>query len=301
MATPASSGLKFLSNALATPEQLSNSSSAIDGVAPDLEASIRFAGALLTQAAGVLLRLSQDIIAQAIVTFTRFWIGSEGGSLRIYNVKDVSAAALYLTAKLSFQPTSPRSVLNVYGFLLSKEASPLWCINPTPVRATDPPPNPESYVLTEGQYQAQRLVLMRTEAIILRTLGFNTHVALPHTVSLTYLQTLGVTAPGVAKRVFGHLNSALLSPQLLCVTHQPNALAVAAIYLAAREEGVKLVDSEWWEVFDVDREELGFLVVGMRSMEGFAQAEFDKWKGRSVPMTVEEVESEIERRGTEGE
>ncbi|PYH41707.1 putative cyclin [Aspergillus saccharolyticus JOP 1030-1] len=305
MATPASSGLKFLSNALATPEQLSTSSSSIDGVTPDLEASIRFAGALLTQAAGVLLRLSQDIIAQAIVTFTRFWIGAEGGSLRIYNVKDVSAASLYLTAKLSFQPTSPRSVLNVYGFLLSKQASPLWCINPDPylessssssTSSEHPPPNPETYILTEGEYQTRRAVLMRTEAIVLRTLGFNTHVALPHTISLTYLQTLGVAAPGVARRVFGHLNAALLSPQLLYVTHQPNALAVAAIYLAAREEGVKLVGSEWWEVFDVDREELGFLVVAMRSMEGFAERELRVWKGKGVPMTVEEVEEEIERR-----
>lgn len=79
--------LMHLSNALATPEQLSTSSSSIDGVAADLEASIRFAGTQLTQAAGILLRLSQDIIAQAIVTFTRFWIGPEGGSLRIYPVK----------------------------------------------------------------------------------------------------------------------------------------------------------------------------------------------------------------------
>lgn len=87
MPPPSISGLKTLSNALATPSQLSKSSSAIDGVDSDLEMSIRFAGALLTQAAGILLRLSQDTIAQAIVTFTRFWIGAEGGSLRIYSVK----------------------------------------------------------------------------------------------------------------------------------------------------------------------------------------------------------------------
>ncbi|GAQ09324.1 cyclin-L2 [Aspergillus lentulus] len=293
MAPPAAAVLQHLSNALATPEQLSSSSSSIDGVTPDLEASLRFAGAQLTHAAGILLRLSQDIIAQAIVTFTRFWIGPEGGSMRIYSVKDVSAAALYLTAKLSFQPTSPRSVLNVYNFLLSKEASPLWFVNPSGV--TDKPA-PESYVLSEGGYQTQRAVLLRIESVILRTLGFNTHVALPHTIALTYLQTLGVSSSDVARRVFEHLNGSLLSPQLLYVTHQPNALAVAAIYLAAREKGVKLVDGEWWEVFDVDREELGFLVVAMGSLEGFARAELDKWKTRTVPMTVEELEAEIERR-----
>ncbi|KAE8161701.1 autophagocytosis associated protein [Aspergillus tamarii] len=293
MARSSTDGLKYLSNALATPEQLSSSSSAIDGVSPELEASIRFAGTQLTQAAGVLLRLSQDIIAQAIVTFTRFWIGAEGGSLRIYSVKDVSAAALYMTAKLSFQPTSPRSVLNVYNFLVSKDASPLWFINP---KGASEKPSPETYCLSEGGYQSQRMVLLRIESIILRTLGFNTHVALPHAIALTYLQTLGVSSSAVAQRVFEHLNAALLSPQLLYVTHQPNALAVSSIYLAAREVGIKLVDGEWWEVFDVDREELGFLVVGMRSMEGFARAEMEKWKGRAIPMIVDEVEAEIERR-----
>lgn len=311
---PANPGLKHLSNALATPDQLSNSSSAIDGVPSDLETSIRCAGAQLTQAAGVLLHLSQDIIAQAIVIFTRFWLGPDGGSLRIYSAKvciteplncvfhshldlsiqDVSAAALYLTAKLSFQPTSPRSVLNVYTLLLSQDASPLWFVNAqgSPVQ----PPARESYILTEGGYQSARLVLLRIESVILRTLGFDTHVALPHTIALTYLQTLGVSKPEVARRVIEHLNTALLSPQLLYVTHQPNALAVAAIYLAAREEGVKLVDGEWWEVFDVDREELGFLVVGMRSMEGFMRSERERWTDKLIPMVVDEVEAEIERR-----
>ena len=79
--------LDHLSNALATADQLANSSSSIDGIPPDLETSVRYAGALLTQTAGILLRLSQDIIARAIVIFTRFWTGPEGGSLRIYSVK----------------------------------------------------------------------------------------------------------------------------------------------------------------------------------------------------------------------
>lgn len=205
----------------------------------------------------------------------------------------MSAAALYLTAKLSFQPTSPRSVLNVYAFLLSREASPLWFINP---KGLSEKPPPETYILSEGGYQSERLVLLRIEATILRTLGFYTHVALPHTIALTYLQALEASSPAVAKRVFEHLNASLFSPQLLYVTHQPNALAVAAIYLAAREKGVKLPGVEWWEVFDVDREELGFLVVAMQSMENFAGAEREKWGMRPVPMVVDEVEAEIERR-----
>jgi hypothetical protein len=71
-----------LVNALATPSQLAHSSSYLDGIPAELERSVLFAGARLTQVAGILLRLPQDIIAQAIVIFQRFWLGPDGGSLR---------------------------------------------------------------------------------------------------------------------------------------------------------------------------------------------------------------------------
>lgn len=76
-----------LANPLATAEQLSSSGSSIDGIPPDLQSSAIFLGARLTQIAGILLRLPQDTIAQAIVIFTRFWIGPDAGSLREYSVK----------------------------------------------------------------------------------------------------------------------------------------------------------------------------------------------------------------------
>ena len=79
--------LSSLSNPLVTPDQLSSTSSQLDGVPPDLEASLRFAGAQLTQAAGILLQLPQELIAQAIVIFYRFYTGPEGGSFRINAVK----------------------------------------------------------------------------------------------------------------------------------------------------------------------------------------------------------------------
>ncbi|ODH51582.1 hypothetical protein GX48_02251 [Paracoccidioides brasiliensis] len=285
--------LDKLSNPLATPAQLLMSSSSLDRIPADLETSIRYATVQLMQAAGILLRLPQDVIAQAIVTFSRFWVGSEGGSLAIHSSKDISAASLYLMAKQSFVPVSPRSIINVYTFLLSPEASPLDFVNPQPPVER---PSPETYYVSEGAYHAERLILMKMESAVLRTLAFNTHVTLPHTIALTYLQTLGTSSSAVSKRVFEHLNAALFSPQLLYLTHQPNALAASAIYLAAREESVKLVDGEWWEVFDVDREELGFVVVGMRSMKGFAKSEKEKWKGRPVPLTVDQVEAELETR-----
>ena len=82
------------------------------------------------------------------------------------------------------------------------------------------------------------------------------------------------------------------------MTHQPPSLATAAIYLSAKEVGIKLPDVEWWEVFDTDREELGFLVVGLLSVESFADEEKEKWKGRKIPLTVDEIEKEMNSRQT---
>ena len=159
----------------------------------------------------------------------------------------------------------------------------------------------ESCFLSEGSYQDARIVLVRTEAQILRILGFQTHVALPYTLCINYLQALEVFAVPedgqvLARRAFAQLNSALLSPQLLYLTHQPHVIAVAAIYLASKETGLKLPADEWWEVFDVDREELGFLVVALISMVGFAEQEVQRWSRVKVPLTVGDVQAEIETR-----
>jgi len=86
----------------------------------------------------------------------------------------------------------------------------------------------------------------------------------------------------VGRRAVEYLNTALLSPQMLYLTHQPCALATAAVYLAARDKGVKLPDVEWWEVFDCEREELGFLVVGMGSLEGVVERERERWGGKGM-------------------
>ncbi|KAK7536620.1 cyclin-like protein [Phyllosticta citricarpa] len=284
-----------LSNPLASPAQLAQSGSQLDGLPADLEDSIRFAGARLTQLAGVLLRLPQDIIAQAIVIFARFWIGAEGGSLLEYGAKDVSAACLYMVSKLSAFPKSPRNVINVYAYL---DSFPSTFVESSKLQERT---DAESYYVSEGTYHALRSLLMRTEAHILRVLGFDTHVALPYTLCINYLQALGIkldvsAGQTLARRAFAHLNTALLSPQLLYLTHQPAQIATAAIYLAAREVEVKLPGEEWWEVFDTDREELGFLVVALMSVAGFVQEEKSRWGRRKVPMSLEDVEAELERR-----
>ncbi|KOS18352.1 putative cyclin-L1-like protein [Escovopsis weberi] len=293
--------MNLLANPLATAEQLYSRTS-LSSTPQDLQESVFIATQCLTQAAGRLLELPQSVTARANVILARYWLLE---SPMAHEFSDVSAAALYLTAKLSPTPRSPRDLSNVFAYLLSRDSA---LFRPTTTSTTDSSKsdshnNPASYYVPEADYYAFRQRVFGLEARILRALGFDTRVALPHPLAITYLQALDFLSHdrrAISLRALQHLNTALLSPQLLYLTHQPHALAAAAIYAAARDLGAKMPECEWWEVFDVDREELGFLVVGMRSLEGWMRArreELPRWGGeRGAMLTRAAVEEEVRRR-----
>nr|POF13126.1 cyclin-l1-1 [Quercus suber] len=290
---PAIERLSHLLNPVATSTQLGTSASQLDGVPKQLEDSVRFETGRLIQVVGILLRLPQEYIAQSLIILYRFWTGPDGGSLLEYDAKDVAAAAIYLTVKPSAYPVSSRQLSVTFEYACS--------IRPNYTEALEHHGKLEAMQhLSPSDLETRKDRLYAIEAQIMRALGFQLHVALPYTLCINYLQTLDVfqssDGPRLAKQSFRLLNTALLSPQLLYLTHQPSALATAAIYLAAKQVKVKLPGTEWWEVFDVDREELGFLVVAMQSVEGFALEEAKVWSQGKVPLTVEELRAEIERR-----
>ena len=63
-------------------------------------------------------------------------------------------------------------------------------------------------------------------------------------------------------------------------------------------------DGGWWEVFDVEREELGFLVVCLNAVGEWVVAEVSKWRGKWGALlevseedgSAEGIERELERR-----
>lgn len=211
-----------------------------------------------------------------------------------YLSQDVSAATIYLVSKLGPLPRSPRDVSNVYAYLSSANSA----LFPSGELPKD---DPRAYYQTEADYYAFQQRMLGLEARILQSLSFDTQVSLPHPLAITYLQTLDFLSQPrttVSLRTIQYLNTALLSPQMLYITHQPNALATAAIYNAARDLGAKMPEHEWWEVFDVDREELGFLVVAMRSVEGWMQKLKDDFPSFGNSMLKRSmVEDELHRRG----
>lgn len=305
--------MAHMTNPLATAEQLYQYRH-LGSLPDDLQDVILYATQCLTQAAGLLLQLPQSITAQANVILARYWLAesrplmsnefsvssssSKDSPIGRANIllKDVSAACMFIVAKLGPRPRSPRDISNVYAYLLSSNSSF------TRDKAAQPPVNdPSCYYLSDSDYFTFHNRVLALEARILYTLSFDTHVALPHALAITYLQTLDFCnqpKEAISRRTIEYLNGALLSPQVLYLTHQPNMLAVAAVYNAAKDLGARMPESEWWEVFDVEREELGFLVVAMRSLEGWVrmQQEGLPWVADGM-VTRRAVREELDRRG----
>ncbi|KAK2614360.1 hypothetical protein N8I77_001196 [Diaporthe amygdali] len=286
--------MAHMTNPLATAEQLYQRNN-LSSLPNDLQDVILYVTQSLTQAAGVLLQLPQSATAQANVILARYWL-AESRPLLTTEFSDVSAACVFLASKLGSRARSPRDISNVYAYLLSNSSSFMRS------KGTQPPvEDPSSYYLSDADYFAFHNRVLALEARILYTLSFDTHVALPHPLAVTYLQTLDFCnqpKERISRRTIEYLNTALLSPQLLYLTHQPNMLAVAAIYNAARDVGAKMPECEWWEVFDVEREELGFLVVAMRSLEGWVNKQREElpWMADGM-VTRKAVQTELLTRG----
>lgn len=292
--------MSHMTNPLATVDQLYKRSR-LSALPTDLQDAIFFATQRLTQAAGVLLRLPQSVTAQANVVLARYWVLD---SPLAHEFADASAASLFLVAKLGAHPAQPRDLSNVYAYLLSP-SSPIFrsssAVADDPAGPDGDDDDPASYYLSDAAYHGFHDRVLAIEGRILYALSFDTHVALPHPLAVTYLQALDFLSQPralVSRRVVEYLNAALLSPQLLYLTHQPNALAVSAIYNAARDIGAKMPECAWWEVFDVDREELGFLVVAMRSLEGWVRRQREDL-GQLGPgmVTRKGVQAEMKKRG----
>ncbi|KAF3934986.1 Cyclin-L2 [Dactylellina cionopaga] len=263
--------VSIFSAPLATPAQLAASPSQQAGIPEPLEQKLHLVASRLIQAA---------------VLLQRYYLTT---SIQASPLLQTCLASLYLSSKLTEHPQKPRDLINVFKYLLSP-ASPLHpphlrdSTGSTGSKTGGKNNNKSLYYVPEGDYTVIRSLLLSTEAKILRSQGFNTTVQLPYALAFNYLQSLGVlthssespspsTEEGVlfnplqhdklVSTTFAYLTDILSSPSQLYLTHHPHELAVAGIYTAARDHGVKLPE-RWWEVWDVERETLGFLVVVIR-------------------------------------
>ncbi|WFD30120.1 hypothetical protein MSPP1_001137 [Malassezia sp. CBS 17886] len=270
-------------NTLASEAQVTHRPSYADGVLPDVEEDLRIYGCRQIQQAGQLLRLPQVAMGTAQVLFQRFWYIS---SMAQFSVVDIGMGALLLGSKLEEAPLRLRDLINVYDYLDQRarhEAQP---------DATDHTPAPHSsfrYQPSEyfSEYFYDRKDAMAVaEMQILKRLGFDVHVHLPHALMINYLQVLGLSdvalesgargpshaadAAGLdtvsaAQAAWNFLNDALQTP-VYCL-FAPHVIACASIYLLTltpragsrsmyKPMALPVSPQPWWSLFDVTHAEL---------------------------------------------
>ncbi|OLL24292.1 Cyclin-L2 [Neolecta irregularis DAH-3] len=233
-----------LINPLATSSQLQNTPSHSDGIDSKTERLLRCTGVHLVQSAGILLKLPQPCIATAMVLFQRFYMMS---SLRQFSIKDIGMGSLFLASKSCEEPRKVRDIINVYTYLLSSK----------PFKV------PEYF---DQAYYDQREALFIAEMQLLKRLGFQMNVALPYGLAINYLQLLEAT--DLVQKVWNLINDSLQS--IVHCVHPPSTIASACIWIATREEKKKL-PRDWWELFDVEFDDLIGTAAGIKSVYGQAR------------------------------
>ncbi|KTW28731.1 uncharacterized protein T551_02581 [Pneumocystis jirovecii RU7] len=102
---------------------------------------------------------------------------------------------------------------------------------------------------------------------------------------------------GVAQRTWSYINDAMCTT-IPCI--EPAAcIAVGCIYMAANEAGIRLPE-EWWEVFDVEEEDMVYVAASLKSFYIEERERKEEERERRTPVEVEEVEGQgREARGAE--
>ncbi len=170
--------MSHMTNCLVTPEQIYRRSS-FSNLPTDLQDSIFFSTQCLTQAAGLLLTLPQSVTAQANALLARYWLvepvlghafsvcspllfSPRGGSHAEVQLpsdkltssscfQDVSAASLFLAAKLGPSPGGPATSPMSHTYLGSP-SSPL--LRTAQDLSPQKPDDPRSYTLSDAAYQS---------------------------------------------------------------------------------------------------------------------------------------------------
>ncbi|ANB11861.1 hypothetical protein AWJ20_85 [Sugiyamaella lignohabitans] len=234
-------------NALATSDQLNSTKAVGHGTGKDSAFHNRFLTANFIQTAGIYLRLSQTVISRAIVLAQRFYTTT---GLRDFPIHDVAAAVLLISSKLvSGHPIKPEQLCYVVQFL---------SLNGNLVFEHDVQTFsvPQTFDVIDTWKQ-----ISPTEMEVLAGLAFDTNVVLPYSLALSYIQVLSLherAGSDIIKLTWSTINDGIRDSPFLTIVHQPNTIAVTSIILAATKLNVVVSDQvNWWDMFDVNSEDVG--------------------------------------------
>ncbi|ELK19574.1 Cyclin-L2 [Pteropus alecto] len=193
------------------------------GLDTDTETDLRVVGCELIQAAGILLRLPQVAMATGQVLFQRFFYTK---SFVKHSMEHVSMACVHLASKIEEAPRRIRDVMNVFHRLrhLREKRKPVP-------------------LLLDQEYVNLKNQIIKAERRVLKELGFCVHVKHPHKIIVMYLQVLECERnQHLVQTSWNYMNDSLRTD--VFVRFQPESIACACIYLAARTLEVDLTHLE---------------------------------------------------------
>ncbi|XP_030810396.1 cyclin-L1 isoform X1 [Camarhynchus parvulus] len=207
-----------------------------DGLDLQCETDLRILGCELIQAAGILLRLPQVAMATGQVLFHRFFYSK---SFVKHSFEIVAMACINLASKIEEAPRRIRDVINVFHHLRQLRAK----------RTPSPLILDQNYINTKNQ-------VIKAERRVLKELGFCVHVKHPHKIIVMYLQVLECERnQTLVQTAWNYMNDSLRTN--VFVRFQPETIACACIYLAARALQIPLpTRPHWFLLFGTTEEEI---------------------------------------------
>ena len=187
---------------------------------------------------GLRLNTNSTTLAIASTYYHKFF---ELCEVKDYDIYTIASTCIYIASKVTNDDIKVRDIINVSNNCLHPKAEPL---------SLDP-------------YLTIRDSLMYTELLIMRVLGFQLTVELPHKYLLHYLNSLKdwlgeetfKNFP-LVKTSWSLLQDSYYNP--LSIKYSPQLLAVSAIYLSLQIYGVivpgcdELNDKPWYCVLHTD-------------------------------------------------
>ncbi|XP_054984405.1 cyclin-L1 [Sorex araneus] len=225
-----------IDHSLIPEERLSPTPSMQDGLDLPRETDLRILGCELVQAAGILLRLPQVAMATGQVLFHRFFYSK---SFVKHSFEIVAMACINLASKIEEAPRRVRDVINVFHHLRQLRAK----------RTPSPLILDQNYINTKNQ-------VIKAERRVLKELGFCVHVKHPHKIIVMYLQVLECERnQTLVQTAWNYMNDSLRTS--VFVRFQPETIACACIYLAARALQIPLpTRPHWFLLFGTTEEEV---------------------------------------------
>lgn len=227
-------------NGMASQQQIENALRNPDTLETQL-----YAGSI-TQLAGVYLHLPQNVICQAIVYLQRYIVNFP--RVDTESVDILHCAALLLSCQVNELSLDTSLVARVGQFIADRPQ--LVYSNNLDLKGKTVPYPPG---VTHDDINAIR----RAFTDLLKGIGFDTVVHLPHTLALSYAQLLGLDRDvRYVLQLWALLNDAIRMSPLLLLVHQPHTVAVAGMAMVAGDLDIAISDEDWWEIFDVNLADL---------------------------------------------